>query len=65
MCNPRWFDKDPRLAWGLLRTPPALYRKIAPHAGFAVLRRFASRLPTAPSSTPPTSTATFSARASP
>ncbi|MEZ4293841.1 MAG: Sir2 family NAD-dependent protein deacetylase [Polyangiaceae bacterium] len=45
MANPRWFDKDPRLAWGFYGHRLTLYRKIAPHAGFAVLRRFASRLP--------------------
>ena len=39
MANPRWFDDDPRLAWGFYGHRLALYRKTVPHEGFAILKR--------------------------
>jgi NAD-dependent SIR2 family protein deacetylase len=45
MANPRWFRTDPTLAWGFYGHRLNLYRAIVPHAGFAVLRRWAERMP--------------------
>src|SRR5512143_1476726 len=45
LANPRWFDDDPALAWGFYGHRLNLYRKTAPHAGFAVLKRLAARAP--------------------
>lgn len=45
MANPRWFHRDPRLAWGFYGHRLNLYRRTQPHAGFAVLRRLADRMP--------------------
>lgn len=39
------FCRDPRLAWGFYGHRLALYRQTMPHAGFAVLRRLADRMP--------------------
>lgn len=44
MANPAWFARDPELAWGFYGHRLALYRKTQPHAGFAILRRWASRM---------------------
>jgi NAD-dependent SIR2 family protein deacetylase len=44
MANPRWFDSDPAFAWGFYGHRLELYRKTMPHAGFAVLRRWAARM---------------------
>lgn len=43
MANPRWFVKDPELAWGFYGHRMALYRRTEPHAGFGVLRRWGER----------------------
>lgn len=45
VAHPRWFDVDPELAWGFYGHRLALYRRAVPHAGFALLRSWASRLP--------------------
>jgi NAD-dependent SIR2 family protein deacetylase len=45
LANPIWFDRDPGLAWGFYGHRFELYRTTAPHAGFAVLRRWADRMP--------------------
>jgi NAD-dependent SIR2 family protein deacetylase len=44
LANPRWFEEDPELAWGFYGHRQRLYRATPPHAGFAVLRRWASRM---------------------
>jgi NAD-dependent SIR2 family protein deacetylase len=44
MANPRWFHTDPSFAWGFYGHRMHLYRTIEPHRGFAILRRWASRL---------------------
>lgn len=44
MANPRWFTKDPAFAWGFYGHRLELYRKTVPHAGFAILRRWAERM---------------------
>src|SRR4051812_41712489 len=45
MSTPHWFHDDPALAWGFFGHRMNLYRDRAPHAGFAVLRRWGERLP--------------------
>lgn len=44
LANPRWFTEDPTLAWGFYGHRMELYRRTAPHTGFAVLRGWASRM---------------------
>jgi NAD-dependent SIR2 family protein deacetylase len=46
IADPVHFADDPELAWGFYGHRLALYRATVPHAGFAVLRRWAERLPT-------------------
>ncbi len=43
LANPRWFESDPRLAWGFYGHRLSLYRRTVPHAGFAVLARWAAQ----------------------
>jgi NAD-dependent SIR2 family protein deacetylase len=45
VVNPRWFVQDPELAWGFYGHRMGLYRRTAPHEGFAILRRWAERVP--------------------
>jgi NAD-dependent SIR2 family protein deacetylase len=45
VANPRTFLTNPRLAWGFYGHRLNLYRRTEPHAGFAILRRIAARLP--------------------
>jgi len=45
IANPQSFAHDPRLAWGFYGHRLNIYRNTAPHAGFALLRRIAARLP--------------------
>jgi NAD-dependent SIR2 family protein deacetylase len=45
LANPRWFRDDPALAWGFYGHRLGLYRRTAPHPGYAVLRRLAQRAP--------------------
>lgn len=40
LANPRWFDKDPELAWGFYGHRLSLYRRTKPHAGFETLRKW-------------------------
>ncbi len=44
LANPSWFRSDPALAWGFYGHRLGLYRRTAPHAGFAMLRRWAERM---------------------
>jgi NAD-dependent SIR2 family protein deacetylase len=44
LANPRWFDRDPEFAWGFYGHRLALYRRTAPHEGFAILRRLVERI---------------------
>jgi NAD-dependent SIR2 family protein deacetylase len=41
MANPRWFDENPRRAWGFYGHRLNLYRQTIPHAGFHVLKSWA------------------------
>jgi NAD-dependent SIR2 family protein deacetylase len=45
MANPTWFVRDPHLAWGFYGHRWNLYRATRPHAGFAILRRWAEAKP--------------------
>jgi NAD-dependent SIR2 family protein deacetylase len=45
LANPRWFRDDPSLAWGFYGHRFQLYRATPPHAGFAILKKWADRLP--------------------
>jgi NAD-dependent SIR2 family protein deacetylase len=45
LANPAWFDRDPALAWGFYGHRFELYRTTVPHAGFAILRQWADRMP--------------------
>ena len=45
VANPRWFVEDPELAWGFYGHRMGLYRRTEPHEGFAILRRWADRMP--------------------
>lgn len=45
IANPRAFKRNPELAWGFYAHRLALYRAIEPHTGFAILKRWAERMP--------------------
>jgi NAD-dependent SIR2 family protein deacetylase len=45
MANPQWFQSDPGFAWGFYGHRMNLYRAARPHDGFAILRRWAGRMP--------------------
>ena len=45
LANPRWFRDDPSLAWGFYGHRFHLYRATLPHSGFAILKKWADRLP--------------------
>jgi NAD-dependent SIR2 family protein deacetylase len=45
LADPRWFQRDPELAWGFYGHRFELYRRTRPHRGFAVLRRWAEAKP--------------------
>ncbi len=45
IANPVAFSCDPELAWGFYGHRLQLYRETIPHAGFAVLARWAERMP--------------------
>jgi NAD-dependent SIR2 family protein deacetylase len=45
LAQPRWFEDDPELAWGFYGHRLELYRRTLPHAGFALLRRWAAARP--------------------
>jgi NAD-dependent SIR2 family protein deacetylase len=45
LANPAWFDRDPGLAWGFYGHRFELYRTTVPHAGFAIVRQWADRMP--------------------
>jgi NAD-dependent SIR2 family protein deacetylase len=45
LANPEWFATDPELAWGFYGHRLNLYRRTAPHRGFALLRQWAAAKP--------------------
>lgn len=45
MANPARFSEHPKLAWGFYGHRLKLYRETVPHEGFAILRRWADRMP--------------------
>ncbi|WP_344414529.1 SIR2 family NAD-dependent protein deacylase [Pseudonocardia ailaonensis] len=46
LADPVHFADDPALAWGFYGHRLELYRRTVPHAGFGILRRWASERPT-------------------
>jgi NAD-dependent SIR2 family protein deacetylase len=44
LANPRWFERDPALAWGFYGHRLGLYRQAVPHAGFGVLKKWGARM---------------------
>ena len=48
LANPQWFKNDPNRAWGFYGHRLNLYRKVEPHAGFKLLRKWGANksLPT-------------------
>jgi NAD-dependent SIR2 family protein deacetylase len=45
LANPRWFERDPQLAWGFYGHRLNLYRATTPHAGFAILKGWSEQKP--------------------
>jgi NAD-dependent SIR2 family protein deacetylase len=45
LANPRWFLRDPALAWGFYGHRMGLYRATAPHDGFKIAKRWMSEMP--------------------
>jgi NAD-dependent SIR2 family protein deacetylase len=45
IANPARFAEHPKLAWGFYGHRLKLYRETVPHEGFAILRRWAGRMP--------------------
>ena len=45
LASPEWFVADPALAWGFYGHRLGLYRRTAPHCGFALLRAWAEARP--------------------
>jgi NAD-dependent SIR2 family protein deacetylase len=45
LANPRWFDRDPSLAWGFYGHRMHLYRDVKPHSGFHLLKKWSEALP--------------------
>ena len=45
LANPEWFVVDPELAWGFYGHRLNLYRRTVPHAGFALLLKWAKGKP--------------------
>ncbi|HWV37433.1 MAG TPA: Sir2 family NAD-dependent protein deacetylase [Vulgatibacter sp.] len=43
LAQPRWFSRDPRLAWGFYGHRLELYRATTPHQGFEILCRWVAR----------------------
>ncbi len=41
LANPRWFVRDPQLAWGFYGHRLNMYRATQPHAGFHILKKWA------------------------
>ena len=45
IANPKWFERDPELAWGFYGHRLNLYRQTVPHEGFVILRKWANEKP--------------------
>jgi NAD-dependent SIR2 family protein deacetylase len=43
LASPRWFQRDPSLAWGFYGHRFQLYQKTVPHDGYSILKAFAAR----------------------
>jgi len=45
VAHPRWFERDPQLAWGFYGHRLNLYRATKPHAGFGILQKWSESKP--------------------
>lgn len=45
VSTPKWFHTDPAFAWGFYGHRMMLYRRTVPHAGFALLKKWADAKP--------------------
>src|SRR3954453_17590825 len=45
VATPAWFASDPPFGWGFYGHRLDLYRRTRPHPGFAILRRWADKMP--------------------
>lgn len=45
VADPRWFERDPQLAWGFYGHRLNLYRATNPHAGFGILKAWSETQP--------------------
>lgn len=44
MANPKWFERDPRLAWGFYGHRFNLYQRTQPHTGFTRLKEMSAEM---------------------
>ncbi|HEY0076459.1 MAG TPA: Sir2 family NAD-dependent protein deacetylase [Abditibacteriaceae bacterium] len=44
VAEPRWFVRDPALAWGFYGHRYNLYQRTTPHSGFGILQQWAQRM---------------------
>jgi len=45
ICDPKWFQKDPELAWAFWNFCHETYRETLPHKGYEMVREWAARVP--------------------
>jgi NAD-dependent SIR2 family protein deacetylase len=45
MASPKWFDKDPKLAWAFYGHRQQLYRETKPHRGYTLLKEWGEAMP--------------------
>ena len=45
MANPKWFEKEPKLAWGFYGHRQKLYRETKPHHGYTLLKAWSEAMP--------------------
>ena len=44
LANPKWFESDPKLAWGFYGHRTSLYRETEPHVGFQILKKWSEAM---------------------
>ncbi|ELT91158.1 hypothetical protein CAPTEDRAFT_229030 [Capitella teleta] len=44
MNNPRWFNKDPQVAWGFFAHCHNMYKSTEPHEGFNIIKSWVKRM---------------------
>ncbi|CAE8608551.1 unnamed protein product [Polarella glacialis] len=45
LCSPKWFQKDPRLAWAFWSFCHGAYQSAHPHTGYSIVRKFSELAP--------------------